>query len=79
MQGVLRLILVAAVVALVTPALSAASDRAGTARKAKIDQESAAWKQAAVAAKISLVKQMQGTNDPALRVQLIRRQMQGGK
>ena len=34
---------------------------------------------AAVAANMSLVKQMQGNNDPAFRATLIRQQMQGGK
>jgi hypothetical protein len=76
-------------VALVTPALALAGtdERAaakGLARKSRIQQESAArqqmamQQQAAVAAKMSLVKQMQGNNDPALRAQLIRQQMQGG-
>ena len=81
MQGLSKSIIVAAVVAFVTPALAlaAASERAGAARKAQIKQESAARWQTAAAIYMSLVKQMQGNNDPALRAKLIRQQMQGGK
>lgn len=83
MQGLPKSIIVAVMVAVVTPvlALAAADERApakGVARTAQAQQESAA-RQAAVAAKVSLVRQMQGNSDPALRTQLIRQQMQGGK
>jgi hypothetical protein len=90
MQGISKSIIVAVVVAFVTPALAlaAADERAaakGSARKAQVQHESAArqhaaaQRQAAVAAKMSLVRQMQGNSDPALRTQMIRQQMQGGK
>ena len=74
MQGLPKSIIVAAMAALMTPALAlAAADGRAAARKAQGRQ------QAAGAAKISLIRQMQGNSDPALRAQLIRQQMQGGK
>ena len=90
MQGLSKSIIVAVAFAVMTPALTlaAANEQAeakGLARSAQMQQQSiarqqaTAQRQAAVAAKMSLVKQMQGNSDPALRAQLIRQQMQGGK
>jgi hypothetical protein len=86
MQGFLKSLSVALVLSCVTPTfLCAATTAKGVACAAQAQQERAlvqkaeAQRQAGLAEKRAIVRQMLGNGNPALRKQLIQQQMKGGK